>query len=169
MIRISNQNGRTAVELLLVMVLLLLFSMAALTLVASGSETYIDTVEKGNNQSALRIAQSYFHTKLRQNNVAGAIYLKQFDGVERKCLVIEDIEYHSDFVTVIYVKNGKLYETLIPVDGKLDPDMSFEICSIEGFEITEQSGGILLKTWLMSENQEKSLQSFIGIHLKETP
>lgn len=162
----NNQNGKTAVELMLVMVLLLLFSMAALTLVASGSETYIETVKKGDVQSELRIAQSYFHTKIRQNNVAEAIRMTTFKGIEGNCLIIKDNDYGSDFVTAIYVQNGKLYEALIPPDAIPTPDISFEICKLDGFLMEEEIGkGIKLRTWLMGEDGEQSLESYIAIKM----
>lgn len=162
----NNQNGKTAVELMLVMVLLLLFSMAALTLVASGSETYIETVSKGDVESELRIAQSYFHTKIRQNNVAGAIRIDTYQGIEGDCLVIKDTDYGSDFITVVYVQSGKLYEALIPSDGTPSSDVSFEICALDGFLMEEEIGkGIKLRTWLVGEDGEKSLESYIAIRL----
>jgi hypothetical protein len=161
-----DQNGKTAVELMLVMVLLLLFSMAALTLVASGSETYVETVKKGDVASELRIAQSYLHTKMRQNNVVGAIRIGTFKGIDSDCLIIKDNDYGSDFITVIYVQEGKLYEALIPDDGIPTRDISFEICKLDGFLMEEEIGkGVKLRTWLMGDDGEKSLESYIAIAL----
>lgn len=162
----NNLDGKTAVELMLVMVLLLLFSMAALTLVASGSETYIETVKKGDVQSELRIAQSYFHTKIRQNHVIDAIRIGTYEGIAGECLIIKDNDYGSDFITVIYLQNGKLYEALIPYDGTPTSDISFEICKLDGFAMEEEMGkGIKLRTWLNGEDGEKSLESYIAIQL----
>lgn len=162
--KLLNKQGRTAVEFMLVMVLLLLFAMAALTLVASGSKAYGKTVERGNQLSELRIAQSYFHTKIRQNNLKGAIHLAQYEGIEGNCLVIDDIEYHSEFQTVIYTLNGSLYEALIPIGNVPDPDVSFEICKLDGFELRDEEGkGIWLTTWIAGEDMRESLESFIAL------
>lgn len=168
MIKHTFDAGKTAVELLLVMILLLLFALSALTLVASGSDVYIETVDEGNIQSDLRIAQSYFHTKLRQNNVQGAVRIESVDGLDSPILLISDTDYNSGYVTAVFTHGGILYDALIPEGEVPSAEMGFKICDLDGFKISPLTDkGFSLKTWRIIEGREVALESFFNIALGE--
>lgn len=149
-----NQKGRSVIEVMFTMLLVMLFAFATLTLVASGSKAYASAVEKRAYLSDLRIGQAYLTTKLRQNNVEGAIEIVYDKTLGSTLILIDDVDYQSGYQTKIFVSEGKLYESLSAEGETPSPDLGFEVCRMDGLELTLSPENVLtIKTWINVEGQ----------------
>lgn len=161
--RESRTAGHSSIELVLVMLLLILFSISTLSLVASSSDAYTETIRKNGTSSSLRVAQSYIYTKLRQSLSEDAISLRRYSNVEDMCLVIED-RTDIAYETVIFVKNGQLRETILLEDTQFDPEASFEVARLDALNLELIEGkGLFFETILTESGQEKRLQGFVAL------
>src|SRR5660397_37010 len=126
-------------EIILVMVLLILFSISTLALVATGSDSYINIINDNEKNSNLRVAQSYIHTKVRQNLEKDAIYTAEFPEINDTCLVVKDGYSNVKYETVIFLQNGQMKESLVIDGGSFNPEASFTIVEIDelDFKIIE--------------------------------
>ncbi len=159
-------KGRSMIELVLVMFLLILFSVATLSLVIGSSNAYRDTIKKNDTISNLRISQAYIHTKIRQNLEVDAISLRDFEGVENAFLVIKDNHSPVAYETIIFVKDGYLREALIIEGFEFDLDSSFPVVELDEiyFELIDQKG-LSFETTLNTNGSENSLTGFIALPL----
>ena len=157
-------EGRSMIELILVMFLLILFSVTTLSLVIGSTNAYRDTIRKNDTISNLRISQAYIHTKIRQNLEVDTISLRDFDGVENALLVIKDNHSPVAYETVIFVKDGYLREALIIEGFEFDLDSSFPVVELDEiyFEWIDQKG-LSFETTLNTNGSEKSLTGFIAL------
>jgi len=131
----KDNKGYSLVELVLVMMLLLLFGVTIFTLIFSGSDTYQRINENQSTESDVRIALSYLNLKIRQNDVADKIEIKNFPGTERPALVLYDPREGSDLVTWIFWEDGKLLECLVSEGEPPSADLSFTIIDVDDFTI----------------------------------
>jgi hypothetical protein len=150
-------------EIIFVMVLLILFSISTLTLVASGSNSYININNKGEDTSNLRIAQSYIHTKVRQNLEKNSIYLKQFSEVDGNCLVIKDGYSNVGYETVIFLDEGEMKESIIISGGSFNPEASFPLVEIDELNFEIAGDGLFFETSVNNNGSTRSLKSFISL------
>jgi len=150
--KIKSTYGRTMTEVIIVMVLLILFSVSALTLVATGSDSYVNIINKNETNSNLRVAQSYIHTKLRQNFERNAVYLKKFPDVDGNCLVIKDGYSNVSYETVIFLHEGQIKESLL-IDGvDFNPEESFPIIEVDSLEFKIMDDGRLFFETVINQN-----------------
>lgn len=161
--KLFDLEGRTMTEIILVMVLLILFSISTLTLVASGSNSYINIINKGEDTSNLRIAQSYIHTKVRQNLEENSIYIKQFPEVEGKCLVVKDNYSNVEYETVIFLDEGKMKESIIINGGSFNPEASFDLVEIDKLNFEIKDNELLFETAVNKNGSTRSLKSFMSL------
>lgn len=161
--RFFNIDGRTMTEIILVMILLILFSISTLTLVASGSDSYINIINKGENNSNLRIAQSYINTKVRQNLEENSIYIKKFPEVDGQCLVVKDGYSDVEYETVIFLDEGKMKESIIIDGGSFNPEASFTLVEIDGLNFTIKENELFFETIINNNTSSRSLKSFISL------
>jgi len=154
-------------EIILVMVLLILFSISTLTLVATGSDSYINIINDNEENSKLRVAQSYIHTKVRQNLEEDAVYVANFSEIETNCLVIKDGYSNIEYETVIFLHDGKMKESLIINGGSFNPEASFTIVEIDKLDFNVINGNkLFFETSIFENGQVKSLKSYISLITK---
>jgi len=151
-------------EIILVMVLLILFSISTLTLVAAGSDSYINIIDNNEENSNLRIAQSYIHTKIRQNLEKDAVYLTNFPEIKNTCLVIKDGYSNIEYETVIFLQDGQMKESIIIAGGIFNPEASFTIVEIDElyFEISNKNK-LLFQSSITKNGKTKKLKSYISL------
>lgn len=159
-------KGRSSIELILVMLLLILFSVSTLSLVTGSSNAYRETIRKNDTISNLRISQAYLHTKIRQNLEIDAISLRNIEGIEKACLVIKDNHSPVSYETIVFIKDGYMREALV-IDGfDFESESSFPIVKLDElyFEWIDQKG-LSFETILLENGREKSLTGFIALPL----
>jgi len=135
-------KGSSSTETILTMVLLIMFSLVTLSLVVSASGAYKESENEINNQSDIRIAQSYLYTKLRQNMEAEKITLEEFDIIEGSALTITERINGEDIKTVIFVHEGFLREGVYFDIDEFNPISSFEITKLKelNMSIIDENG-----------------------------
>jgi hypothetical protein len=158
----GKDKGKASYEVIFAMLLLILFSVATLTLVSSGTDAYITTEARSNSNSEMRIASSYIYTKTRQNMERGSIYIDSSYKVDGNCLVISQVIEGSLYETIIFVHEGMLRETLIQVGTEFDPDSSFEIAKIDKLELTESEKGLSFTLISNTSEGRNSVDGFIS-------
>ncbi|MFO7886990.1 MAG: DUF4860 domain-containing protein [Eubacteriales bacterium] len=162
--KINSKEGRTMTEIILVMVLLILFSISTLTLVATGSDSYINIINNNENNSNLRVAQSYIHTKVRQNLDKNAIYITTFPESKGNCLVIKDGYSDVEYETVIFLHEGEIKESIIIQGGSFNPEASFTIVEVDKLNFKLVDGKKLsFETSIFENGQTKKLKSYISL------
>ncbi len=160
--RLISQAGRSTTEMILVMLLLILFSVSSMSLVASSSNAYIDTIRKNDNLASLRVAQSYLYTKVRQGLESGAVRITSHIDIPGGCLVIGNDDSLEKYDTYIFVKDGQLRESLVLPDLQFDPEESFQVVRLDELklEIIPEKG-LYFETVLFGDNQKNSLKGFV--------
>lgn len=162
--KVIPKAGHSTIELILVMLLLILFSVSTLSLVAGSSDTYIETVRKNDTLSNLRVAQSYLYTKVRQGLEANAVSLRKYSGISGDCLVISNDDSEEKYETVIFVKDGELREALLLSDTQFDPEESFPVVKLDELKLELiPDKGLSFETVLLVESQENRLKGFVAL------
>lgn len=126
--------GKTRLETMLVMLLLIVFGISTYTLVVVTATSYEKTQNESNAKDNLRLASSYIESKLRQaskDNVK--IVNDMFDS--SKAILIEEEYDGTTYETAIYHKGGVLREVYIKKDTQLDDTSGFEIAKIDEFSV----------------------------------
>jgi hypothetical protein len=157
-------SGHSLIELILVMLLLILFSMATISLVLGSADAYSETISNNDNSSNLRISQAYIHTKIRQNLEAGALSLRKEEGIDDVCLAIKESHLTISYETIIFVKEGFLRESLVIEGFEFDSESSFPVIRLDKieFELIKDKG-LAFKTTLIEDGSEKSLYGFVAL------
>lgn len=159
--KLISKAGRSTTELILVMLLLILFSVSSMSLVASSSDAYIDTVRKNDTLASLRVAQSYLYTKVRQGLETGAVSIRSQSDIPGGCLVISNEDSADIYETYIFVKDGQLCESLVLSDTQFDPEESFQVVKLDQLKLKIiPQKGLYFETVLLEKDGEKSLKGF---------
>jgi hypothetical protein len=132
------------IDVLFVLALFGVFIATALIVALMGVSVYKSTVENMNKNFDTQTSLTYVSTKIRQNDVAGGVFLDELgEGV---ALVLEQQEEGETYQTWIYHHNGYLQEFFIKKGSDIDPDFGVTIMSIDTFSVTEENGLFLIST-----------------------
>lgn len=165
-----NQKGYSLLEMTVVMALLVLFSLATLTLVVSGDGAYKSIVADKDTASELRIAMAYVTNKVRQNDVENAIELRANPYGKGQALVICEQVDKAAYETWVYFHSGKLREALVRSGSAVTDEVSFDIVSLDGFELQSkpQSAQITIKAWRNKDNNRREVNTFLTLRAEHT-
>lgn len=136
--KLENQSGYSLIEMLIVMLLLVLFSLGIFLLAAASTTTYESLVEQKNTSEDLRIASSYLVTKIRQNDKLNGISIDRATFDQKDALIIKENIEGEDYETWIYVSDGILREVTILEGVSPSDDLSFEIANIDKLELNSK-------------------------------
>ena len=162
--KVASKAGHSTIELILVMLLLILFSVSTLSLVTGSSDAYIETVRKNDTLSSLRVAQSYLYMKIRQGLEEDAVSLRSYSGIPGSCLVISNDDSEDKYETIIFVKDGQLREALVLSNAQFEPEESFQVVRLDELKLEMITGkGLSFETILHAEGQENSLKGFVAL------
>jgi hypothetical protein len=126
------------IDVLFVLALFGVFIATALIVAIMGVSVYRNTVENMNKNFDTQTSLTYVSAKIRQNDVAGGVFLEELgDGV---ALVLEQQEEGETYQTWIYRHNGYLQEFFIKKGSGMDPDFGTSIMPIDSFSVTEENG-----------------------------
>lgn len=156
-----KRRGSSSTEFILTMLLLILFSLATISLVVSASGAYRGSEETIEDESQIRVAQSYLYTKFRQNMEVNRISVESLPGVEEKGIVITDTVLGEDIKTIIFHHEGYLREGVFLSNTEFNPTSSYPIASLEKLNINMiENKGIDFETISV---QGKSFKGFIAL------
>lgn len=129
--------GRTQVEVLAVLVLLLLLGVSTFTLSMAGADSYKNINSFRDRSSSVRIAMAYTEMKIRQYDTAGVLKVQPHPVTGADALVIREAVEGKNYETWIYFSQGSLREALV-LEGQVPTDeFSFEVVSLDDYRITE--------------------------------
>lgn len=159
-----RNKGSSSTELILTMLLLILFSLATISLVVSASGAYRGSVESIEDESQIRVAQSYLYTKFRQNLEPDKISIEKLPGVEKNGIIITDSVLGENIRTIIYFNEGYIREAVFFEDAQFDPNANYPIARLKDLEVNIIKGkGIEFET--MSD-EGKSFKGFVAFITK---
>lgn len=157
--RFTKRNrGGIGVETMATLLLLLLLGMSIFSLAVSSTSAYSRLYEGDSLQSRLRVALSFIHMKIRQNDCAGAVSIEQHPVTLKPALVIRE-EYEEVYKTWIYQDGGKLREALMPEGEPPSNDLSFEIADVDGFELVMTRNVMDFSVWIDTADGRMRLDS----------
>lgn len=149
------------------MVLLLLFVLCAVFTVLIGSQVYQNIRMRNQNAFYSDTALSFITNKVRQSDRSGCICIETRDSQEVLVLScpIEDLQYE----TLLYARNGSLYELFTEVGSGLSLDAGTPVMDCAGisFSLSESSPEPLLTITLTEmDGSERSAQ--LALRSKQT-
>lgn len=160
----KKHNGKTRLETMLVMLVLIMFSVSAYTMVVATSSSYAknqdDTVAKDN----LRLATSYIDSKIKQSE-SKDISLTDISISDKRAISIKEKDNGASYLTLIYLKDGFLKELLVQDGTNLEEVEGNDIASIKDMDAV--LNGKCLKLSVKTQcgtSKEYSSQAFININ-----
>jgi hypothetical protein len=128
-------------DLLMVLVLFAVYATGAVTLAAIGSNTYKHTTEAMQADYDTRTGVLYIAEKVRQNDVGGALSLREFG--DSTALVLTEQITGKGYQTWIFVSGGQLCEIMIAPDAVLDTAQTQRIMPMQDMQLSLDSQGLL--------------------------
>lgn len=143
--KFGDQSGYSLIEMSIVMLLLVLFSLGIFLLAAASTTTYESLVDQKNTSEDLRIASSYLVTKIRQNDRLSGVSIDRVTFDQKDTLIIKEIIEEEIYVTWIYVSEGILREVTILEGVSPSDDLSFEIANIDKLELNGNENKLTIR------------------------
>jgi len=159
-----NRSGRTQIEVLAVLLLLLLLGVSAFSLTVAGTDSYKSMSSQRDGSSAVRIAMAYTEMKIHRYDTEGELSVETHPVTGKSALVIRETVEGVPYQTWIYYSGGKLREALIKADQKPTDDLSFEIVGLDSYELTPDALGKGVFVHL-SKNDEKGNSNVLESHV----
>lgn len=132
---LGDNAGRTQVEVLAVLVLLLLLGISAFTLSMAGADSYGKLNGFRDQSSAVRVALAYTEMKIHQYDTAGALETATHPVTGEPALVIRETVEGEDYETWIYYSQGYLREALV-LKGQVPTDeFGFEVVALDAYRL----------------------------------
>ena len=122
---------RSLVEVGFSLILFLMFVLGSFFLLYYGSNAYQNGIEKEEIREKDELPYAYIATKFRQTK---SVSLDNVDG--NNVLVFKEDNYQ----TIVYYKDGGLYELLITNDNSADLDGGTKIVNVDSFEVNYVDG-----------------------------
>lgn len=132
-----------------------IFAISCLILANIGVRVYQNVVLANDNNFELRTSLSYVATKIRQTDTIGYPKMEQKDGVD-VLILGEEIE-GSMFETLIFHKDGSLYEIYQEAGSPYELDYGQETMEIEDFTMIMSNLGMVTLTAVNKAGDEESL------------
>lgn len=101
---------RISIESILVMMLFIIFTASIGILIIEGQKSYENLIASRSANENERIALSYIHMKLRQNNGRDTVSLLYDETLQKDVIRIVHQGEEEGFVTYIVYDEGSLYE-----------------------------------------------------------
>lgn len=154
-----------SVESLFVMVLFMVFALSIVIMIMSGKTSYENILNEKENAENMRVTSSYLRVKLIQNKQLGAIEVRHEPSLGIDLLEIKQFGEASEFKTVIYFYQGKVWEAYQAVNEEFNHDLSEAVIDLnaESIRFEHTSKGLRIK-YLM--NQEE-VEQFVALKLEE--
>lgn len=137
----SRKTQGHAIHALFPLTVFFVFVISAVAVLFLSGKLYENTVTDGSDNFSDRTCFSYVVEKIRQNDEAGAISVKNLNGTD--CLVLshnaEDSD-DNDYRTYIFVYDNKLRELSCLDESTFDPKLGKDIAPLSSWTVTEEDG-----------------------------
>lgn len=117
-------------------VLLAVFAGSILLVLLAGAGAYRRLVDRDGADFQSRTAAQYIATRVRQNDMAGAVRLEDLGGV--RCLTL--VEEGGEYSTRLYCYDGSLWELYTAADMEPSPVDGERVLDLAGLELTLEDG-----------------------------
>lgn len=117
---------RHSIDILFQMVIFLLFTFSAITLLLLSVNFYRSVVERSEKNESARVAVAYIREAIHQNDEQSGVALAEFDGVS--CIKIKQSE---DYLLYLYMKDGELRELFTKESAKVTSDDGQKIMQLQ--------------------------------------
>ena len=125
----KKHYGKTKLETMLVMLMLIIFSICAYTLVVA-------------TKDSLRLATSYIDSKIKQSD-SKKIEIVDIDISDKKAISIQDDVEGVTYQNIIYYKDGYLKELYVEKGTNLSEVEGFDIANIKDISIENKANGLV--------------------------
>lgn len=134
----KNKKNKSQIEGLVVLVLFGIFAVSILGVLLTGAGAYKRLVNRQQSTYAERTVPQYITTKVRQNDLQGAVRVAEFGGVES----LELVEWLGDeeYITRIYCYDGYVRELFSSATGNFEPKDGQQILEAEQINFSLQDG-----------------------------
>lgn len=137
-----NKENKSQIEGLVVLVLFGVFAICILAVLLTGAGAYKRLVQQQQEAYAERTVPQYIATKVRQMDLADAVKIGDFGGVESLELV-EQLEGEA-YITRIYCYDGYLRELFSSAAGIFAPEDGEQILEAEQVDFSLEKGCLLV-------------------------
>ncbi len=167
---VQNRAGRTQIEVLAVLVLLLLLGVSAFTLSMAGADSYKSLNSFRDKSASVRIATAYTEMKIHQYDTAGVLAVEPHPVTGEQALVIRETVEGQKYETWIYYSQGYLREALV-LQGQAPTDaFGFEVVALDSYKLTAdlQKNGVAIEAQARDEKgRNLVLDSFVAFRSGE--
>ena len=135
---LKDKKGYTLIEMFLVLMILVVFSITAFSLIFYGSDTYNKLITDKNNEADARIVLSTFEMRLRQYDYNGGYDLSQINWQNQAITVLVMKEQADDGTPVntwLFWHDGTLWESLTINSELPTPDTSQELFTNQDLDL----------------------------------
>jgi hypothetical protein len=129
-------NEEHSIDMLFLVVIFLIFTFAALSVLLLSVNFYRGTVQQAEANENARSATAYLREVIHQNDSGGGISLDTFDGVE--CLKVCDAD---GYVTYVYLLDGELRELYTREGAQVSAENGPRIMKLTSLSMEELDNG----------------------------
>ena len=144
---LKRKDGYSLIEMFLVLMILVIFSITVFSLLFLGSDTYDNLIADKNNEADARIVLSTFDTRLRQYDYNGGCRIEnlEWQNHQIKALVLSEIaDPETTIHTWLIWNEGVLWETLTVNEEIPIPETSQELLQNPNLDFSITSDNHLL-------------------------
>ena len=134
-ISLRKENGRTFIETLSVLLILILLGVGCFSLSMSTFGAYQWLNDSKEKNTELRVANSFVMNKIRQNDIKGSLDVKSHPITGNNALVIYENINGEEYETWIFHNSGYLMEALVLKNEEPSIDVSQTIAKVDSFQI----------------------------------
>jgi len=154
----SRKNGGS-IELMFPIILLVIFTVSAISVVLLAAETYRHIVRSAQQNYDTRTALEYVTEKVRQSDSADAVSVGTFDS--RNALILEQTIDGTVYRTYLYESGGQLCELYLKDGTEATAASGTPVMSLSSFQAQQVSDHLLAIT--CTDSQGASASSYIAV------
>ena len=132
-----------------------LFVLFSLFIVAVGVSGYGGVLDAGESVSEVRTSLGYVMGKLRSEAGVSGIRLEHTHGVD--ALILTEVYAGDTLETVIFHRDGALYEVMLSGGAAFDPDSAWRLAEVEAFAMEQAADGLLRLTATAADGRSQTL------------
>ncbi len=157
--RRTTSGRKHNVEFLFPIVLFLIFSIAAISVILFAAGVYKREVEMAQEHYTTRTSLEYLTEKVHRSDAEGAVSVGTFCGAD--ALILEDVESGGKYVTYIYCLDGSLRELYALKGADVDGAAGTAIIPLKDFQ-AEMTGDHFL-TLSCTDTEDRTQSAITAI------
>ncbi len=138
---LHRRHRQHSVDVLFVLLLFCVLAICALSVVTIGAGVYRNTVAGMDDNYSTGTSLAYLTTKIRQNDIGGAVYVGEVEG--SPALVLEHNYEAGVWCTYIFHDGGALKEVMLPQGTPCTLLDGQTILEVERFSISRETDRLL--------------------------